>query len=702
MSQRSKRIQAERYERTFTLDRKAAREEDRTVPASLSSEAEVERWFGREILVHEEAAIDLTRVNGNGIKLLWNHDTGSPIGVIEGLHLDSAERKLRGTLRFSRNAKAEEVWGDVREGFLNDVSVGYRVLKWEEQKGSDLVRVTRWQPVEASIVSVPADPGVGLNRSEANHMADEGNGQTGTEGGGEPVALDQYRNQFEAGKRAGIRASKEAERQRIAEIDDIFMNPLVPRDEFYSSLKRTAIAKDYSVDRTRKLVMDALAGELPEDFQPVETEVTGLRRLESVVRGVSSSPDLSRLSDQTQGIGRRGNVQAGADALDKFREIAANAILVRAGIETDAKVVAEVEASGYRKRSLRRLAQDYLALTNVDTRAMDDDRIARDVLTRASGPLTDADFPSILANVANKAMLRGWTGAGTTYQAWCKTGSLPDFKQATLAGLGAYPDLDKIPRAGGPYQHKSMDDIHEVAQLETFGALFGIGRQTIIDDDLNAFTTIPQKMGGAAARKVDQLAYNELITSNGTSTSVTGRVLTQDSTALFNAASHSNYVASGSGGAPSVSTLNTAEAAMMRQKGPLPSANSTDKAYIAVMPAYLIVPPELKATASVLVASQWDPAGTTASVSRRDSPNPWQGRLEVISSPILTLTTGWYLAAGRGADIETVTVFFLNGQSTPYIEQMDNWTSDGVTYKVRIDAHARALDFRGLYFNYGA
>lgn len=701
MSQRSKKIQSERFERSFVLDRKAAREEERTVPAALSSEAEVERWFGREVLVHEEAAIDLTRANGNGLKLLWNHDSGAPIGVIEGLHLDSAERKLRGTLRFSRNAKAEEVWGDVRGGFLNDVSVGYRVLTWEEKKGSDLVRVTRWQPVEASIVSVPADPGVGLNRSEGITMADEGNGhQTEREGGGETVALDQYRTQYEAGKRAGIRASKEAERKRIAEIDEIFSNPLVPRDEFYNSLKRTAIEREYPADQARKLVMDALAGELPEDFVPAEPEITGLRRLESVVRGVSA-PDLRGLTDTQQGIGRRGSVQAGADSLDKFRDIATSAILVRAGIETDPKVVEEVEKTGYRKRSLRRLAQDYLGLCNVDTRSMDDDRIARDVLSRASGPHTDADFPSILANVANKSMLRGWTGAGTTYQAWCKIGSLPDFKQATLAGLGAYPDLDKIPRAGGPYQHKSMDDVHEVAQLETFGALFGIGRQTIIDDDLNAFTTIPQKMGGAAARKVDQLAYNELITSNGTTASVTGRVLTQDSTALF-ASGHSNYVASGSGGAPAVTTLNTAEAAMMRQKGPLPSANSTDKAYISVVPAYLIVPPELKATASVLIASQWDPAGTTASVSRRDSPNPWQNRLEVVASPVLTLTTGWYLAASRNADVETVTVFFLNGQSTPYIEQMDNGTSDGVTYKVRIDAHARALDYRGLYFNYGA
>jgi hypothetical protein len=86
----------------------------------------------------------------------------------------------------------------------------------------------------------------------------------------------------------------------------------------------------------------------------------------------------------------------------------------------------------------------------------------------------------------------------------------------------------------------------------------------------------------------------------------------------------------------------------------------------------------------------------------RDAPNIWQNRLELVVEPLLTLATGWWLAAGKNGMVDTVSVFFLNGQQAPYIEEMDNGTSDGVTYKVRIDAVARALDFRGLYFNYGA
>ena len=140
---------------------------------------------------------------------------------------------------------------------------------------------------------------------------------------------------------------------------------------------------------------------------------------------------------------------------------------------------------------------------------------------------------------------------------------------------------------------------------------------------------------------------------------------------------------------------------MMRQKQVLPSGDGSLR-YIAVSPAVLLVPPELKATAATLIASQWDPAGTTASKSVRDAPKPWHNRLAPVASPLLTLTTGWYLLAAPNGRVATVRVFFLNGQQTPYLEQMDQGTADGVTWKVRIDAVARALDFRGVYFNYGA
>ena len=238
-----------------------------------------------------------------------------------------------------------------------------------------------------------------------------------------------------------------------------------------------------------------------------------------------------------------------------------------------------------------------------------------------------------------------------------------------------------------------MDDVHELARLSTYGALFSIGRQTLIDDDLGTLSRIPMKMGQAAARKVNGLAYYVL--TNGTSAT-----LTQDSTALF-ASGHSNYVTSGA--APSVTTVNAGFVAMATQTPPARSGE-TQTAYLNIAPEYLLVPRALETTARILTTSTYDPAGTTSAVSTRDSPNPFAGRLTVVADALLDAanSAGWYLAAGKNSGVDTVTVFFLNGQKSPFLEEMDHGSHDGVTYKVRVDAVAVPLDFRGLYYNDGA
>lgn len=136
--------------------------ERKTVEASLSSETPVVRWYGNEILAHDADSIDLARA-ADGLPLLWNHDGGTPIGIVENVRLDNG--KLRGTLKFSNNPKAREVFDDVSGGFLRNISICYQVNRWEETANSDDVRVTNWALLETSVVSVPADATVGIGRS---------------------------------------------------------------------------------------------------------------------------------------------------------------------------------------------------------------------------------------------------------------------------------------------------------------------------------------------------------------------------------------------------------------------------------------------------------------------------------------------------------------------------------------------------------
>jgi len=147
-----------------------------TYEIAISSETEVERWFGIEVLDHSKVAVDLSRMK-NGAAVLVDH-YGDQVGVVESARLDE-DRVLRGVIRFSRGERGREVEQDVADGIRRHISVGYFVKKAKRVESRevgkdgdgnpilvDVWKVTRWQPAEVSIVSVPADTSVGVGRSE--------------------------------------------------------------------------------------------------------------------------------------------------------------------------------------------------------------------------------------------------------------------------------------------------------------------------------------------------------------------------------------------------------------------------------------------------------------------------------------------------------------------------------------------------------
>lgn len=141
----------------------AAEEEQRSIEFSFSSETPVARYFGDEVLSHDPGSVNLDRLN-DGAPVLFNHDPDRVIGVVESAWVDGEKRKGMARVRFSRNSFAEEVFADVRDGILRNVSVGY-AINAVDQSRDGVVVATAWQPHEVSVVSVPADASVGIGRS---------------------------------------------------------------------------------------------------------------------------------------------------------------------------------------------------------------------------------------------------------------------------------------------------------------------------------------------------------------------------------------------------------------------------------------------------------------------------------------------------------------------------------------------------------
>lgn len=257
-----------------TVEVRSVDEESRTVELSLSSEHEVDRWFGRELLVHDRSAIELDFLKSGRAPLLADHDHSRQIGVIETASLSTKEKKLRAKVRFSRSALGQEFFQDVVDGIRSNISVGYRVKRMEvDENDEELYRVTRWAPLEVSVVSVPADPSVGIGRSASSaspattnkpkrseeRQMSQSNSQVVTEGNPDLDAIRQ---------RAAEDAAKAAQKM----VGDIIS---LGAKHNKRDLAEQAIADGKSVEEFRGMLLETLS-----EGKPLENNDIGLSQKE--------------------------------------------------------------------------------------------------------------------------------------------------------------------------------------------------------------------------------------------------------------------------------------------------------------------------------------------------------------------------------------------------------------------------------------
>lgn len=153
--------------RNYVVDDFKVDMEKRTVELSFSSETEVGRWFGVEVLDHSQGAIDFSRLNTRA-PFLMDHNSRDQVGVVENAWLDHSQRKGRALVRLSKSARGEEILQDIDDLIRTNISVGYTIQKAilkEQRKEEDIYLITEWQPYEISLVSIPADTNVGVGRS---------------------------------------------------------------------------------------------------------------------------------------------------------------------------------------------------------------------------------------------------------------------------------------------------------------------------------------------------------------------------------------------------------------------------------------------------------------------------------------------------------------------------------------------------------
>ncbi len=423
-------------------------------------------------------------------------------------------------------------------------------------------------------------------------------------------------------------AAMHIERQRISAIDALFQaNP------GHEEIRAKAIADGVTLDAARDLLLKAI----------------GEKTLQQTAR-----------------------VTVVADYRDKFIEGCANAIMLRAGmIEGRDEQNAARDGNQFMSFSLFDMARHSVMQFHGEQYAMGSRLdIVAEAFTRGSD-----DFDKLLENVARKALYLGYEETPEVYRQLSRIVNLADFKQMKFVAFSSFSNLDEVPELG-EYKFGDFKDAGESVVLTTYGKLFGLSRQAIINDDLNQFTRIPASMGRAGARKIGDL-FSAVFTANAK--------LEQTNKTLFHA-DHRNIATN----LPSTAAMDAMNVAMGTQK-------DLNNNRIQIRPWAIYCPVALESKFRLINMNERT-VGEGADGDTTDS-NTARGMVtEIVSDARLDddSASGWY-GMGNPNLYDTVAIALLDGRDEPYFERQDMFDRDGVTWKVRVDAAAAALDFRAVY-----
>ncbi len=649
--------------------------ETRSVDVVFTTGAAVRRrrWTGwdtsvpfDEILDVSDRAVDLTRLNA-GAPALDSHSvwsSHSQVGVVERAWIEGKEGKA--TIRFPREGldqAADRMFGLISDGIIRNVSVGYSIERVKviepAAKGEVEQRIVeRWTPLEVSFVTVPADPRAQVRAADQVSY---------------PVEIVDTRMQKEASMPENtttvardVPASHENRQAPVA--TPVQSEPTTAR------MPEPAAAPDAEAIATR-------AREGERDRVSTIYDLAGRLNLERgfaddlVKRGVTVDESrrlildqVAARSDETRTFPHVSIPLGGRDERVSRRDAVANALLHR---YSPTLFQLDDSARQYRGMSLLELARESLTNAGVNTRGLSRDEVATRSLHSTS------DFPEILSAVTNKTLRQAYETYPRTFMLFCRQVLATDFKAMNRVQLGEAPQLLEVGESG-EFKRGTLGESKESYKVKTYGRVVAITRQTLINDDLDAFTRIPAMYGNSIAQLESDVVWG-IITANPAMA---------DGNALFHT-THKNLA--GTGTALAVDAVGAARAAMALQTG------FDKKTVLNIRPAFLIVPASMELKAEQLVAQNLVPVDSTKVVPQSIR------TLSPISEPRLDAAspTAWYLAASPN-QIDTIEYAYLEGQQGAYIETRNGFDVDGVEIKCRLDFGAKAIDWRGLYKNPGA
>lgn len=625
----------------------------RTVEMVWTTGARVTRnsfWDGPYIeeLAVSAQAVDLARLN-SGAPVLNSHNQNSlsdVLGVVERAWISGNEG--RATVRFSSRPEVDAIWQDVQAGIIRNVSVGYRVDSMEKvgQEGElPVMRVTRWEPFELSVVAVGADPSASFRGGEETYPCEinlEGESMEKTEVVEATLKTEEV---IEAEKTEAAEGAPEAEAPVAAA-------PAVVAEA----------APVLDAEAVRKATVEAERARAAEIFEVCRKAKLDAEKARAYIEaGTSAEQVRKEIIDMiaTKETIQTARVEAGSQDEMQTRKEGVEAALLHRSSPGLFKL--EGKAREYVGMSLLRIAEEFIGNVRGMTRA----QIAR----RA---LMTSDFAELMSNVAGKTLRRAYDLQPKTFTPFVTMGTLPDYKSQKRVAFGEAPSLLQIAE-GDDYQTGTIGEGAESIQLAKFGRVIELSDILIQNDDLSAFSRLSSMYGAAAARLESSLVYGVL----------TGNPVMADGKAIFHA-DHGNLA---SASAIDVAGLNAARKLMRKQKG----LDGQD--YLDLSPAFLVCGPDKEIEARQIISSQIVP-------NEINAVNPFANSMQVIVDPRID-GNAWYLIASP-TSIDTIEVAMLEGMSGPEVSSEVEFMNDTLRVKAKHVVGTKCIDHKGMVYNPGA
>lgn len=640
--------------------------EQRTAELTWTTGAKGRRWSWdvgsyMEELDVSEGAVRLERLN-NGAPLLGVHrswELRDVIGVVERAWVEGGEG--RALVRFSQREDADEVFRDVKDGILRNISVGYAVHRYDvvEEEGDKLptYRAIDWEPMELSIVPIGFDDGAKIRsaKTPADYQGQRFTTEFKTRAAEQPA---------EQPAAVATEPQEETDMPDVNSAADEQRQAEIRREAAEAERKRCLTIKQM----VRKVgLADEIAEDLIERGVPVEQ---------------ASAELIDKLAErQKAGQGDTRNSQPTTTSTVDLAVVGAkraamqNALLHRC----NPAIKLEEAAREFRGMRLIDMAREAVEMVGGNVRGMTPQEVARAALGcdrqafRAAGMHTTSDFPLLLGSTVNRTLRDAYALAPQTWRPLGRQTSVPDFREITRVALGDISALEKVSEHG-EYKYGTLGEEGVPLKVAKFGKIIAVTWESIVNDDLSALTRIPQALGAAAAQTESDVVWNLLL----------GNPNFVDGTALFHA-DHGNLAASG--GAINTTTLAAARAAMRKQK-------SKAGHFLNLGPEFLVVGPDKELEAFQFTSSQYVPAKNT---DINDSRNT---SLTVIVDARIT-GNQWYLYAAPGV-VDTFEYAYLEGEQGVFTETREGFEVDGMEIKARLVFGAAWIDYRGAYKNAGA